>query len=180
MLAALRAHARPGVSSSEQAQEKVRARELFDRVCKALNLPEDNHSQTNGHHVHSHSHRRIADDVEMHTEIARLWQSEDLERTERALLEAIRLGEANGQVDPRLHNNMGALHHLQGRLDEARSMYETALTSATGLGSEASESMSTSILYNLARVYESQGEESMARTAYDKLLTRHPEYVDGT
>ncbi len=116
----------------------------------------------------------------MHTEIARLWQSEELERTERALSDAIRLSQASGQVDPRLVNNLGALHHLQGRLDQARAMYETALTSASGLESGTGESMATSILYNLARVYEDQGEESMARTAYDKLLARHPEYVDGT
>ena len=115
----------------------------------------------------------------MHTEIARLWQSEELERTERALSDAVRLSQANGQVDPRILNNLGALHHLQGRLDQARNMYETALTNASGSESDAGESMSTSILYNLARVYEDQGEDTMARTAYEKLLTRHPEYVDG-
>ena len=34
MLASLRAHPRPGVSSSDVAQERARARELFDRVSK--------------------------------------------------------------------------------------------------------------------------------------------------
>jgi RNA polymerase-associated protein CTR9 len=39
--------------------------------------------------------------------------------------------------------------------------------------------MSTTILYNLARIYEDQGEISMAKEAFDKLLSQHPEYVDG-
>jgi RNA polymerase-associated protein CTR9 len=39
--------------------------------------------------------------------------------------------------------------------------------------------MSTSMLYNLARVYEDGGDVAMAKEAYDKLLARHPEYVDG-
>jgi RNA polymerase-associated protein CTR9 len=35
------------------------------------------------------------------------------------------------------------------------------------------------MLYNLARVYEDAGDGVMAKEAYDKLLSRHPEYVDG-
>jgi RNA polymerase-associated protein CTR9 len=97
----------------------------------------------------------------------------------RALREALRISEAGGQVDPRLLNNLGALYHLEGNLGEARGMYESALTSAAGLGPEVGEGMSTSMLYNLARVYEDTGDEVMAKEAYDKLLSRHPEYVDG-
>ena len=41
------------------------------------------------------------------------------------------------------------------------------------------DGVSTTILYNLARVYEDGDDVDMARAAYEKLLTRHPEYVDG-
>ena len=38
MLASLRAHPRPGISSSDAAQEKLKARELYDKVYKMLGL----------------------------------------------------------------------------------------------------------------------------------------------
>ncbi|KAG8841217.1 hypothetical protein FRB91_005238 [Serendipita sp. 411] len=40
------------------------------------------------------------------------------------------------------------------------------------------DAVSTTVLYNLARIYEDQGDMSMAKEAYDKLLQRHPEYID--
>ncbi|KAL6301253.1 RNA polymerase II-associated protein [Sparassis latifolia] len=179
MLASLRAHPRPGVSASDQAQEKVRARELFDYVCKTLHLPEDSHLQSNGNpQTLSGSAQKIAEDMDMHTEIARLWQGESNDRTERALQEALRISEATGQPDPRLVNNLAALQHLEGRVDTARAMYETALTYVAALSPDVAEGMSTSILYNLARVYEEEGKTIMATEAYEKLLDRHPEYVD--
>lgn len=175
MLASLRAHPRPGVSSADMAQEKARARELFDRVSKSIELEE---ARTNGH-VPTRASRAILDDMDMHAEIARLWQGENLDRMRKALKEALRISESTGKVDPRLLNNLGVLQHLEGNHAPARVMYETALTTAASLSSDISEAMSTSILYNLARVYEDQGEESLAKEAYEKLLSRHPEYVDG-
>jgi RNA polymerase-associated protein CTR9 len=181
MLASLRAHPRPGVSNADAAQERIKARELFDRVMKTLEI-DDTRANANGHGNPtgpSRAARRIMEDIDMHCEIARLWQDESLDRTGKALSEALRISEASGQVDPRLLNNLGALHHLEGNLTEARVMYESALTSAAGLGSAIGEGMSTSMLYNLARVYEDGGDDTMAKEAYDKLLSRHPEYVDG-
>ena len=179
MLASLRAHPRPGVSSSDAAQERIKARELFDRALKTLEIDDtrtNEHTHTNGL---SRAARRISEDIDMHAEIGRLWQDESLDRMGRALREALRISEASGQVDPRLLNNLGALYHLEGDLGGARGMYESALTRAAGLGPEIGEGMSTSMLYNLARVYEDAGDEMMAKEAYDKLLSRHPEYVDG-
>jgi RNA polymerase-associated protein CTR9 len=174
MLASLRAHPRPGVSSSDVAQERIKARELFDRVSKEIGTED---SRANGQAVRTTS-RSIADDQDMHIEIARLWQTESLERTGKALQEAHRIGEASGKVDPRLLNNLGVLNQLEQRFSDARLFYEKALISASS-GSDPSDNISTTILYNLARVYEDQGEESLAKDAYDKLISRHPEYVDG-
>ena len=178
MLASLRANPRPG---TDAAQEKARARELYDRVSRALRLPEDTHSQLNGtqHKPLSSAGRSIAEDIEVHTEMGRLWQGENSEKVEKALSEALRISESSGKPDPRLVNNMAALKHLDGKLDQARTMYETALTHASTVEGGKGEGMSTSILYNLARVYEDEGNEAMAKEAYDKLLARHPEYVDG-
>ncbi|KAF4620607.1 hypothetical protein D9613_000259 [Agrocybe pediades] len=174
MLASLRAYPRPGVSSSDVAQEKTRARELYDRVSKAIELDD---LRTNGKTA-SRVSRGIAEDVEMHTEIARLWQEESLERMGKALKEALRISQASGDVDPRLTNNIGVLHHLERRLPDARAMYENALMSAGSLSGDLAEGLSTTALYNLARVYEDEGEETLAKDAYEKLVSRHPEYID--
>ncbi|KAJ7933907.1 RNA polymerase II-associated protein, partial [Mycena leptocephala] len=174
MLASLRAYPRPGVSSSDVAQERTKARELFDRVAKVLEVED---ARANGHGP-SRVSRIIGNDMDMHAEIARLWQGENLDRMGKSLREALRISEASGQPDPRLLNNLGALHHLDGKFADARELYESALTGTTSLSSEVAEAMSTSILYNLARVYEEEGRDDMAKDAYEKLLLRHPEYVD--
>ncbi|KAJ7049931.1 RNA polymerase II-associated protein [Mycena amicta] len=176
ILASLRAFPRPGVSSADVAQERTKARELFDRVSKELTAQE---SRSTGQ---SQAARTIGADVDMYTEIARLWQGESLDRVSRALRTALKISEGTGQPDPRLLNNLGALRHLEGHLTEARVQYESALTCVAGLSDAddegRKEAMSTSILYNLARVYEDEGREDLARDAYEKLLFRHPEYVD--
>ena len=180
MLASLRAHLRPGLSSSEHAKEKAKARELFDRVIKTLYLPEQAHQPLNGQGTQlTRSQRRIAEDVELHAEIAKLFYHEDVGKVERAFQEAVRLSDLTGRTDPRLLNNLAALRYLSGHLDEARALYERALTDASSQGTRESDSMATSLLYNLARVYEDQGEGQKAKEAYEKLLSRHPEYVDG-
>ena len=190
MLASLRAHPRPGVSNTDAAQERVKARELFDRVLKGIEIEEAtrNNAPTNGHgHVQgmSRSAKRMHEDMDMHAEVARLWQEggdSSLERMCRALREALRISEGGGKADPRLLNNLGVLCHLEGNMTEARELYERALTSAAGLGPDTGsvgEGMSTTMLYNLARVYEDAGGDAMAKDAYEKLLARHPEYVDG-
>jgi RNA polymerase-associated protein CTR9 len=172
MLASLRACPRPGVSSAEVAQEKKRARELYDRALKGLEIDDARHGP-------SKASRNITDDIEMHIEIARLWQGENIDRVGKAYREALQISEAAGNSDPRLVNNVGGLEHLDGRLSEARALYESALTKAAVSTSGSAEAMSTSILYNLARVYEDQGDVDLAKEAYEKLLSRHPEYVDG-
>jgi RNA polymerase-associated protein CTR9 len=124
--------------------------------------------------------KEVVEDINVHTEIARLWQEDNLDRVGRAYKEAWRLSQATGSGDdPRLLNNLGVLAHLEENFAEARKDYETALVNASGLKSEVGESLATSILYNLARVYEDQGEIGLSKEAYEKLLTRHPEYVDG-
>jgi RNA polymerase-associated protein CTR9 len=180
MLASLRLHPRPGVSSSDAAQEKTKARELLDRVYRTIEQSEDAAAQ-NGNASRSDPSlsRAVVDDVEMHIEFARLLQNENLERTGKIFAEAVRVGKEAGRVDPRLLNNLGVVSHLESKFEEARIMYENALVGASALGAEA-EAMSTSVLYNLARVYEDLNEEGKAMEAYEKLLERHPEYVDGT
>ncbi|KAH6914432.1 pol II transcription elongation factor [Coprinopsis sp. MPI-PUGE-AT-0042] len=182
MLASLKAFPRPGVSATDLALDKTQARELFDRALKGIEIDGAKHGA-------SKASRNITEDLDMHLEMARLWQGDggNTERVFKSFKEALRISEATSEnggseaVDPRLVNNIGVLEHLDGRMGEARKCYEKALTrvasSASG-DAKASEAMSTSILYNLARVYEDEGETVLAKDAYDKLLSRHPEYID--
>lgn len=178
MLASLRLHPRPGVSSSDAAQERTKARELFDRVYRAIEQSDDAAAQS-GKSSRSEPplSRAVVDDVDMHVEFARLLQSENLERTGKIFAEAVRVSEEAGRVDSRLLNNLGVVSHLESRFGEARIMYENALVGAGAHGADA-EATSTSVLYNLARVYEDLNDEGKAMEAYEKLLERHPEYVD--
>lgn len=177
MLASLRANPLLGADSAE----KGKARELYGQVSKTLGLPDATAHVQNGNQPHpiGRSARKIAEDVDMHIEIARLWQEDNLERMHRALKEALRISEAANRSDPKLVNNVAVMAYLDENFDSARVMFESALTQASKQDPEGADGMTTTLLYNLARTYEQQGDEAMARGAYEKLLGRHPEYVDG-
>ncbi|KAF8513907.1 RNA polymerase II-associated protein [Hysterangium stoloniferum] len=164
MLASLRAHPRRGVSAADASNDRLRARDLFERICKEIQLPQGVGTV-----------RRLGEDMDMWIELARLWEGDNLQKTIRAYKEASRVSRERSPdgEDPRLLNNLAALRHLEGTPQEARAMYEEALVMAKG-----NEELSTTILYNLARCYEDLREVSMAQEAYDKLLARHPEYTD--
>lgn len=167
MLASLKAHPRQGVSNST---DNANARDLLERVVKEIQITTDGDDK-------QRTIRGLGDDMEMWIELARLWENENLEKTSRAYREALRIAKEKGVPEnPKLLNNIAALKHLDGVPAEARSSYEVALTHAA----KDSDELSTTILYNLGRCYEDLGEVVMAQEAYEKLLARHPEYVDGT
>lgn len=169
MLASLKAHPRQGVSSADTALEKQRARDLLERIVKEIQITDGDDKQR--------TIRGLGDDTEMWIELARLWENDNLEKTSRAYREASRISKEKGAADdPKVLNNLAALKHLEGAFSEARVSYEAALTHAA----KDSDDLRTTILYNLARCYEDLGEVAMAQEAYEKLLARHPEYVDGT
>ncbi|EEB94099.1 hypothetical protein MPER_07148, partial [Moniliophthora perniciosa FA553] len=154
-LASLRAYPRAGVSSSDVDKERAKARELFDRVTKSLSPATPNPNSN-----------VLANDMAI---------------TGKALREALNIsstGNSEAEVEVGILNNLGVLAHLDDKYAEARGLYERALTTIASGAGERKGDVATSILYNLARVYEEEGEETLAKEAYDKLLTRHPEYVE--
>jgi RNA polymerase-associated protein CTR9 len=188
MLASLRAYARPALSSAETAQEKVKARELFDRVTKALDAPVQANGVSGSHALVRSNLSELVNDPDMFVEIARLWYNDNLEKAIKALKEAVRIqrqvvatasSPSSGLLYLRLQNNLAVLRHLDGSFADARPLYEEALPAALQADSPESEGASTTILYNLARLYEDQGDMVMAKDAYQKLLSRHSEYSDG-
>jgi RNA polymerase-associated protein CTR9 len=195
MLASLRASHRPALTDKEYATDKEKAREAFERVKKEVTHLLGINGSTNSGSANSGSanggpklttHRTLLiEDVEMHLELGQLWQSDSVEKAIQAYEQAVALlkrRKGASAPDPRIVNNIAALHHIDGKYESARTLYEQALGvfAASGTDDDASDAVSTTILYNLAKVYEDSGESTMAKEAYDKLLTRHPEYIDGT
>ncbi|KAG1763436.1 hypothetical protein EV702DRAFT_1220367 [Suillus placidus] len=158
VLTALHAHPRPGVLNSDFAQENAKARELFDCAIKALE--QDDSRASNGNLHHPCITQPVVSTMPWicTLKLARLWQEGSLDRTTRALKEALGLSEPDEQIDPRLLDNMGTLQHMEGNLAEARAraLYEHSLTKSTSLGPD---------------------DVAMAKEAYDKLLARYPEYI---
>ena len=183
MLASLRAYARPALSASDAVTERGRARELFERVTGVFNSSHKGSYQDQARNIYRvpTSGQALRDDVEMHVEIASLWHRENVGHASGALQDAIKVNSLGPPaISPsKLRCNLAALQHLNGAYAEARTMYEEALLAALSEGTPDSETSSATILYNLARVYEDTSEYNLARDAYLKLLSRHPEYVDG-
>ena len=185
MLASLRASHRPALTDKEYATDKEKAREAFERVKKEVTHLLGVNGNTNGAPKLNTHRTSLIEDVEMHLELGRLWQSDSVEKAIQAYEQAVTLlkkRKGGSSPDPRIINNIAALRHIDGKFESARALYEEALGefAVSGTGDDASDAASTTILYNLARVYEDAGESTMAKEAYDKLLTRHPEYIDGT
>ncbi|KZV99295.1 TPR-like protein [Exidia glandulosa HHB12029] len=204
MLASLHAFARPGVSSTDLARGRTKARELYERAMRDLEIASRDLARASGV-VGDDARvnvRGLGEEVAMHVEIARLWtedpalgiqhasaHSTHFEKALHALSEALRIARAAGAtgdaIFARLLNNVAALRHGEGAYEIARGMYEDALAVATGLPSEEGEGISVSVLYNLGRCLEDMEEKGIgegghgnAGEVYAKLLSRHGEYID--
>jgi tetratricopeptide (TPR) repeat protein len=57
----------------------------------------------------------------------------------------------------------------------AKELYEKALESAN----ESESGGLTTVMYNVARLYESLGDVEVANKTYQEILDRHPSYIDG-
>ncbi|KAI6096502.1 hypothetical protein F5141DRAFT_1067662 [Pisolithus sp. B1] len=122
--------------------------------------------------VSTHAAAVAVADLEMHLEVAHFqWE----ERPEQMVMHSMKLCRSVKQ----LLNNPSTLQCMDSHLDMAQSIYKVALTKATCVSGSSGEAMSTSLLYNLARLYEDKEDLVMTKEAYDKLLACHPEYIDG-
>ncbi|CAD0099070.1 unnamed protein product [Aureobasidium mustum] len=85
-------------------------------------------------------------------------------------------------LPPQLLNNMAAFHFQAERFSQARDLFQTALNACVKAGAKDSEldtdSLVTSISYNLARTYEAEHMLDEANQVYQGLLERHPDYTD--
>ncbi|KAG8733688.1 hypothetical protein FRC11_004002 [Ceratobasidium sp. 423] len=160
-LASLRALPRRALSATDAAAEQAKAKEMFDKVLRMV----DNGAGSGA--------GGVASDRDMYVEIARLWQKDNVDKAMKALAQAVKLA---GSPDPRLINNVAVMRHMEGDLAAAKAGYEEAAM----IGGGDSGDVVTTVLYNLGRLHEDLGDATMAGEVFDKLLARHPEYVDAT
>lgn len=126
---------------------------------------------------------QVPDDVEAWIELAQILEQNDLQGSLAAYGQAIKLITENVQQDitAEIYNNVAALHYRMGNLSEAKSKLEQALERAkieAENDPQFSESISVTLTYNLARLYEEMCEFDEADKLYKDILKEHPNYVD--
>jgi RNA polymerase-associated protein CTR9 len=96
---------------------------------------------------------------------------------EAALKNSIREG-----LPPQLLNNMGCFYYQGEKYDQAREMFQAALSACIKVGEKGEEmdtdALVTTISFNLGRTYEANGLLDEANTVYEGLLGRHSDYTD--
>ncbi|RWS22039.1 RNA polymerase-associated protein CTR9-like protein, partial [Leptotrombidium deliense] len=123
------------------------------------------------------------DDVEAWIELAQILEQNDLQGALNAYGTAIKLLKdvVKMHIPPEIHNNVAALHFRLGNLTEASTNYEAALERCR-LESANDEnyfgSISVTINYNLARLYEALNLFDKAEKIYKDILREHPNYID--
>ncbi|KAF1837901.1 tetratricopeptide repeat protein 1 [Decorospora gaudefroyi] len=85
-------------------------------------------------------------------------------------------------LPPQLLNNMGCFHFQAERHVRAQELFQAALNACVNAENRDdtidTDALVTTISFNLARTYEAEGETGEAKTVYNSLLNRHPDYVD--
>ncbi|GAB7362133.1 hypothetical protein MBLNU230_g2159t1 [Neophaeotheca triangularis] len=87
-------------------------------------------------------------------------------------------------ISPQLLNNMGTFNFQFERYSQARDDFQAALTASVKMkdrdDSIDTDSLVTTISYNLARTYEAESINDEAQKVYNGLLDRHPDYTDAS
>lgn len=149
--------------------------------------------------------RNLSPDVPVLLNLARLYESEAPEKSLACLLqvqdldiEAIPEEERPEGIDdeaaehkalrelvsPQLLNNIGSFHFHVEKYAQAREDFQTALQACVRMKEKDesidTDSLVTTISYNLARTYEAEGMDDEAKNVYTSLLQRHPDYIDAS
>ncbi|KAL1916967.1 uncharacterized protein VTP21DRAFT_5164 [Calcarisporiella thermophila] len=134
-----------------------------------------------------HENQLQLDDPAMLVELGLTQEETDTKKSVKALQAAANIYEENqGWVAPELLNNIGALSHMEGRLDSAEVYYKRALESYEQLRREQEENfplsetegMWVTITYNLARLAEERQDTTRAMSLYQRILDQYGTYID--
>lgn len=87
-------------------------------------------------------------------------------------------------ISPQLLNNIGCFHFYGEKFAQAREDFQAALNACVKMGDKDNtidtDALVTTISFNLARTYESEGMDEEAKGVYTSLLQRHPDYTDAS
>ena len=126
---------------------------------------------------------QFPDDVEAWIELAQILEQNDLQGSLAAYGTATNIltENINAEVPPEIWNNIAALNYRMGNLSEAKTKLEMALERArveAEHDSQYYDSISVTMTYNLARLYEEMCEFDRADKLYKDILKEHPNYID--
>lgn len=127
---------------------------------------------------------QFPDDVEAWIELAQILEQNDLQGSLAAYGQATNIltEKVNADVPAEILNNVAALNYRMGNLQEAKTKLEQALERAKIEAEEHDaqyyDSISVSMTYNLARLYEEMCEYDKADKLYKDILKEHPNYID--
>ncbi|CAH7670136.1 pol II transcription elongation factor [Phakopsora pachyrhizi] len=186
-LAALRTHlAFTSSSSTESNTERGKAKELYEQITRLFTTrvkvnPQDPDEEG----VMPPRIREVASDPDLYIEIARLSSDSNINRALKAYRQSLTVRQDLGKPIPAmLLNNIGVLEWKNGCLAEAQERIESALaaTASAVVGDETereiNERTAVCMLYNLGVICEESSEKAKAKDIYERILLRHPEYVD--
>ncbi|KAA1070253.1 hypothetical protein PGT21_005159 [Puccinia graminis f. sp. tritici] len=186
-LAALRTHlAFTSSSSTEASSEKTKAKELHEQITRLFATRVKNHSmKPDDEGMMPPRIREVASDPDLYIEIARLSSDTDINRSLKAYRQSLTVREDLGKPIPAmLLNNIGVLEWKNGHLTEAQERIESALaaTASAVVGDETereiNERTAVCMLFNLGVICEQAKDKAKAKDIYERILLRHPEYVD--
>lgn len=126
---------------------------------------------------------QFPDDVEAWIELAQILEQNDLQGSLTAYGQATTILTEKIQTDvpPEIWNNIAALNYRMGNLPEAKNKLELALERAKSEAEQDAQyydSISVTMTYNLARLYEEMCEFDRADKLYKDILKEHPNYID--
>ncbi|KAJ3223457.1 protein required for normal CLN1 and CLN2 G1 cyclin expression, partial [Clydaea vesicula] len=117
---------------------------------------------------------KVGGDPEVLVEYGRLKEETDIKEALEAYLQAKAILEnSEDGCSAELYNNIGALYHIEGNIEEAKKYYTLCLNKTT-----SGDHTNTSVLYNLGRLHEDKAETKEAEDLYKLIQTKHPAYVD--
>ncbi|PLW41930.1 hypothetical protein PCASD_12797 [Puccinia coronata f. sp. avenae] len=186
-LAALRTHlAFNSSSSNEASSEKTKAKELYERITRLFATRLKNPSiNPDDEGIMPPRIREVASDPDLYIEVARLSSDTDINRAMKAYRQSLTVREDLGKPIPAmLLNNIGVLEWKKGHLAEAQEKIESALaaTASAVVGDETereiNERTAVCMLFNLGVICEEAKDKEKAKDIYERILLRHPEYVD--
>jgi len=136
----------------------------------------------------------IKDDPMLLIEVAQLAEETDEKRALKAYEQAIELynrqaldDDQKNQVLPEVLNNVAAMYHMQGNLQEAETHYGLAVQECERQLASAETDEATkqkiagfelTISYNLGRLCEDKGDTAKAVEIYKKIVDGNPGYAD--